>query len=77
MASPFWPQPATSLWQSSGWTFQKAGDLALSLIWHFHRRAAAAPRSCELWIERDGPADPAGRDLGHVAGPVELVAAPA
>ena len=42
VTSPCWPQPATSLCESSGCTAAKAGVLALALICAFQRCAATA-----------------------------------
>ena len=50
VTSPCWPQPWISLWQSSGEALAKAGALAFSLIWVFHREAAVAPMAPPPWI---------------------------
>ena len=68
MTSPCWPQPTSSLWQSSGCTAKNAGVLAFSLIWVFQRCAATALKPGGAVHERDGPADAPGHLLGRAAG---------
>ena len=79
VTSPSWPHPATSLWQSSGWTAQKAGALAFSLTWVFQRWAATAGRPGRPWTS--GMVRPIRRAtvLGRAAraGPAGPVAGPA
>ena len=75
VTSPFCPKPQISLWHHSGWVAKKAGALAFSFTWVFHRRAATAPIPVGALDQRDRAVEPPGDLERHAAAADKGVAA--